>query len=176
MPEEVTEVTSVETIDPGFRMENDVPLGTKVRVVQVESTSYDFPNADKLKLGDILTVYATHEDSWNTLVYLKEFYNMEFNSVHFVEEELYQDFVNAEVVTCPWCKSTDVAMEVNTERKVYKQGRNGYWQANKHDLFGMDEVYFECDSCGNNWSAHGVPKGFKSKISCLLHRDADAIE
>jgi hypothetical protein len=58
--------------------------GTKVRVVQI-SEGVEFPNMEKIKLGEVFTVDHTIEHGWHTDVYLKEFPNFRFNSVCFQE-------------------------------------------------------------------------------------------
>jgi|WetSurMetagenome_2_1015567.scaffolds.fasta_scaffold1228400_2 hypothetical protein len=74
----------MNTPNDGGRMRNHAPEGTKVIVVQV-SEGVEFPNMDKIKLGEVFTVDHTIEHSWRTDVFLKEFPKLRFNSVCFQE-------------------------------------------------------------------------------------------
>ncbi|MBR5598779.1 MAG: hypothetical protein IKW39_01930 [Alphaproteobacteria bacterium] len=61
----------------------------QVRCKRVEKASYYFPNADKLVEGQVYNVHFIEMGAWETWVYLKEFPQLSFNSVHFSEMEGY---------------------------------------------------------------------------------------
>lgn len=53
-----------------------------------EAAAY-FPNAEKLEVGKLYNVFFVEMKDWYTSVYLKEFPNLGFNSLHFDEVDGY---------------------------------------------------------------------------------------
>lgn len=72
-------------------MRNDVAYNTAVSVITKDGEVWNGYESDKewvkkhLKIGEIYHVEGTEVHDWNTIVYLKEFPGIPFNSVNLKE-------------------------------------------------------------------------------------------